>query len=362
VSVTTRRGPLTVLTVVGARPQFVKAAAVSRCLRVRHREVLVHTGQHYDEEMSDVFFRELELPHPDEHLGVGSGTHAEQTAKMLIGIEAVMTRVRPDLALVYGDTNSTLAGALAAAKLAVPIAHVEAGMRSFNRRMPEEINRVLTDKMSSLLFCSSESAAGNLRAEGITAGVHMVGDVMADVLRTAMSNGHWQSSIAGTLGLEARRYVLATIHRAANTDDPNRLESLIAALGRTPDAVVLPLHPRTRKSLAAGGIETPSNVRMIDPVGYGDMTALIASARVVVTDSGGVQKEAYWLAVPCVTLRDETEWIETVETGWNQLVSADADRVADAIAGAGRPSPHPALYGDGRAAERIVGVIDEQPR
>jgi len=186
--------------------------------------------------------------------------------------------------------------------------------------------------------------------------------VMADMLRTATSNGHRQSSMTGTLGLEPRRYVLATIHRAANTDDPDRLESLVAALGRTPDPVVLPLHPRTRKSLAAGGIETPSNVHMIDPVGYGDMAALIASARVVVTDSGGVQKEAYWLAVPCVTLRDETEWIETVETGWNQLVSADADRIADAIAGAGRPSTHPALYGDGRAAERIVAVIDEQRR
>ncbi len=354
--------PLTILTVVGARPQFVKVAAVSRCLRARHREVLVHTGQHYDEGMSDVFFRELALPHPDEHLGVGSGTHAEQTAKMLIGIEAVMTRVGPDLALVYGDTNSTLAGALAAAKLGVPIAHVEAGMRSFDTRMPEEINRVLTDRMSSLLFCPSESAVGNLRAEGITAGVHMVGDVMADVLRTATSNGHRQSSIAGTLGLEPRRYVLATIHRAANTDDPNRLESLIAALGRTPDAVVLPLHPRTRKSLAARGIVAPSNVRVVDPVGYGDMIALIASARVVVTDSGGVQKEAYWLAVPCVTLRDETEWIETVETGWNQLVAADADRIAQAIAGAARPSTHPALYGDGHAAERIVEVIDERRR
>src|SRR5258708_3743811 len=279
---------------------------------------------------------------------------------MLIGIEAVMTRVGPDLALVYGDTNSTLAGALAAAKLGVPIAHVEAGMRSFDTRMPEEINRVLTDRMSSLLFCPSESAVGNLRAEGITAGVHMVGDVMADVLRTATSNGHRQSSIAGTLGLEPRRYVLATIHRAANTDDPNRLESLIAALGRTPDAVVLPLHPRTRKSLAARGIVAPSNVRVVDPVGYGDMIALIASARVVVTDSGGVQKEAYWLAVPCVTLRDETEWIETVETGWNQLVAGDAGRLAQAIAGAARPSTHPALYGHGHAAEPIVDVIDER--
>jgi UDP-GlcNAc3NAcA epimerase len=353
---------ITVLTVVGARPQFVKAAAVSRCLRERHREVLLHTGQHYDDGMSDVFFRELQLPTPDEQLGVGSGTHAEQTARMLVGIESAMTRVKPDLALVYGDTNSTLAGALAAAKLGVAVAHVEAGMRSFDVRMPEEINRVVADRLSALLFCSSDTAVRNLRAEGIANGVHLVGDVMADALRAATSNGRPTSGIVGALGLEPCGYVLATIHRAANTDEPGRLEPLIAGLARMSETVVLPLHPRTRKALAARGIATPSNVRMLDPVGYADMIALVASARVVVTDSGGVQKEAYWLAVPCVTLRDETEWIETVDAGWNQLVPADPDRIADAVAHAARPASHPPLYGDGHAAQRIVQVIDEQHR
>ena len=353
---------MTVLTVVGARPQFIKVAAVSRCLRRVHREVLVHTGQHYDDGMSAVFFRELELPEPDEHLGVGSGTHAEQTARMLVGVEAAIARVKPDLVLVYGDTNSTLAGALAAAKLGVPIAHVEAGMRSHDARMPEETNRIVADRLSALLFCSSAASVANLRAEGITRGVHLVGDVMADVLRAAASNGHPRSAPLGPLALQADRYVLATVHRAANTDEPGRLEAVVAALGRIPDVVVLPLHPRTKKSLAARGIATPANVRVLDPVGYRDMIALIQSARVVVTDSGGVQKEAYWLGVPCVTLRDETEWIETVETGWNRLVPADPDRIVDAIAHATRPSSHPPLYGDGHAAERIVEVLSERVR
>ena len=350
---------MTVLTVVGARPQFIKAGAVSRAIRRSHREVLIHTGQHYDANMSDVFFGELDLPEPDEHLGIGSGTHAEQTGRMLPAIASAIERYRPDVVLVYGDTNSTLAGALAAAKLTVPIAHVEAGLRSFNRRMAEEINRIVTDRLSQLLFCPSQTAVANLCREGITSGVHLVGDVMADVLRLTLSNGHQRSPVAGGLRLESGRYLLATIHRAENTDDPKRLAALVASLGCTNEAVVFPVHPRTRKALDRERIATPANVRAIDPLGYGDLLALAKSARLVVTDSGGLQKEAYWLGVPCVTLRDETEWIETVEAGWNRLVGADPGRIRAALGpDAEWPSAHPSLYGDGRAAERIVDILD----
>ena len=352
--------PMTVLTVVGARPQFIKAAAVSRAIRRCHREVLIHTGQHYDANMSDVFFGELDLPQPDEHLGIGSGTQAEQTGRMLAAIEPAIERHRPDVVLVYGDTNSTLAGALAAAKLGVPVAHVEAGLRSWNRRMAEEINRVVTDRLSQFLFCPSDAALANLRNEGITAGVHLVGDVMADVLRLMLSNGHHRSPLAGELGLEPGRYLLATIHRAENTDDPMRLSALVESLGSTGEPVVFPVHPRTRKALDRERIVMPANVRTIDPIGYVDVLALAKSARLVATDSGGLQKEAYWLGVPCVTLRDETEWVETVDVGWNRVVGADPARIRAALdAGLKWPTAHPPLYGDGRAAERIVEILNE---
>jgi UDP-GlcNAc3NAcA epimerase len=348
-----------ILTIVGARPQFIKAAAVSRAIRRSHREVLIHTGQHYDANMSDAFFGELDLPEPDEHLGIGSGSHAEQTGRMLPAIASAIERHRPDVVLVYGDTNSTLAGALAAAKLAVPIAHVEAGLRSFNRRMAEEINRIVTDRLSQFLFCPSHTAVANLRSEGITTGVHLVGDVMADVLRLTVSNGHQPSALAGDLCLEPSRYVLATIHRAENADDGQRLSALVGSLGCTNEPVVLPLHPRTRKALERERIALPANVRAIDPIGYVDLLALAKSARLVVTDSGGLQKEAYWLHVPCVTLRDETEWVETVEAGWNRLVGADPGRIRAAMSpDVEWPSAHPPLYGDGHAAERIVDVFD----
>ena len=342
-----------VLTVVGARPQFVKAAAVSAQLRATHREILVHTGQHYDADLSDRFFRELQLPPPDYELGVGSGSHAEQTGKMLVGIERAIERERPDIVLVYGDTNSTLAGALAAAKLNVRVAHVEAGLRSFNRRMPEETNRIVADHLSDLLFCPSDTAAANLAREGITKGVYVVGDVMAEMLRrveAAASNG----TVLERLDVRAGRYLLATVHRAENTDDPARLGAIVDAFDRIEEPVVFPAHPRVRASLARLNRRPGQHVRVIDPVGYFDMIALARHARLVLTDSGGVQKEAYWLGIPCVTLRDETEWVETVAVGWNVLTGADAERILDAVRTFSPPASRPRLYGEDTAVRAIV--------
>lgn len=345
-----------IVTIVGARPQFIKAAPMSRALRAAHREILVHTGQHYDDNMSAVFFRELGIPEPDVHLGAGGGSHAEQTAKMLTGIERVLLDERPDWLLIYGDTNSTLAGALAAAKVHVPIAHVEAGLRSFNRRMPEEVNRVMADHLSTLLLCPSEGAAKNLAAEGITRGVHVVGDVMADALLAAAARAD-ASSILARHNLEPRGYLLATVHRAENTDDPARLADILGAFGDIGRTILFPIHPRTRGAIARAGLALPDNVRACDPLGYLDLVRALRDADLVLTDSGGLQKEAYWLAVPCVTLREETEWVETVETGWNRVVGTDRTVIREACT-AQQPSRHPNLYGgDGRAAERSARLL-----
>ena len=350
-----------IVTVVGARPQFVKAAALGRALRRRHTEVLLHTGQHYDEEMSAVFFRELEIPEPDYNLGIGSAAHGAQTGEMLAGVEAVLLKEKPDWVLVYGDTNSTLAGALAAAKLGLPVAHVEAGLRSFNRRMPEEINRVLTDHLASLLFCPSRAAAENLAREGVVRGVHVVGDIMKDALSAAARLARARSGILRRLGLEPKRFLLATVHRAENTDDARRLRGILAALAELArsEPVVFPVHPRARKCIRAlAGGKASGRLRMIDPVGYLDMVMLERSARMILTDSGGVQKEAYWLGVPCVTLRDETEWVETTAAGWNVVVGADAGRITAAVRRHAAPAKHPALYGDGKAAQRCVRLLE----
>ena len=347
-----------IVTVVGARPQFVKAAPMSRALRQRHHEILVHTGQHYDDNMSASFFRDLDIPEPDIDLGAGSGSHAEQTARMLTGIELILDREKPDWLLVYGDTNSTVAGALAAAKMHVRIAHVEAGLRSFNRRMPEEINRVVTDHLSALLLCPSEVAARNLAAEGITRGVEVVGDIMADTLLGAAARADC-SEILARHDLAPRGYYLATVHRAENTDAPMRLAAIIGALADLGRPILFPAHPRTRKALAAQEIAVPGNVRICDPLGYLDMVRAMRDAAAILTDSGGMQKEAYWLSVPCITLRDETEWVETVETGWNILVGADRPRIAEAAAEPSRPAGRPTLYdGDGRAASRIATALE----
>lgn len=347
-----------VVSIVGARPQFIKAAAISRVLREHHTEVLVHTGQHYDYEMSGIFFDGLELPCPDRNLGVGSGTHGAQTAAMLKGIEDVVLAERPEYVLIYGDTNSTLAGALAASKLSVPVAHVEAGLRSYNRRMPEENNRVVADHLSDLLMCPSETAVRNLATEGITRGVFQVGDVMLDVLNWAKQQlAAKPPTILNDLGLAKGHYLLATVHRSENTDDPARLSQILHALNALDEFVVFPLHPRTRKMIAEVGCEVEHRVRVIDPVSYMDIVALTSASRLVLTDSGGLQKEAYWLDVPCITLRDETEWVETVKEGWNLLVGADPQRIVDAVCSFAPNGSHPALYGDGFAAARCVDLM-----
>jgi len=340
---------------VGARPQFVKAAAVTGALRSRPdiSEVLVHTGQHYDTEMSDVFFTELHLPQPDRSLGVGSGTHAVQTAGIMVALEPVVMESPTDLLLIYGDTNSTLAGALVGAKMLVPIGHVEAGMRSFNRTMPEEINRVVSDHVASLHFCPTATAVDNLRAEGITEGVHLVGDVMADVLR--MSLPHRKTDALTDAGVSPHDYYVLTLHRAGNTDDPSRLDAILRAVSKLDAPVVFPIHPRTRAAMDKAGIRADGSLRPVPPAGYLEFLALESEARAVLTDSGGVQKEAYMLGVPCVTLRAETEWPETVDTGWNTLADADADAIAAGVERA-HPAPGPELFGDGRAAARIADI------
>ena len=350
-----------ILSIVGARPQFVKAAPVGRALdRAGITEVLLHTGQHYDPEMSGVFFEELGIRHPHYNLEAGSGSHAAQTAAMLVGIEEVLVREHPAVVLIYGDTNSTLAGAIAASKLHVPVAHVEAGLRSFNRAMPEEINRVVADALSTLHFCPTEVAARNLAREGVTDGVHIVGDVMYDaVLWAAARAGAGTPHVVSRLGLTLREYLLATVHRASNTDDPANLAAIVAALSSAGETVVFPVHPRTRKAIATSGIVMGGNIMAVEPVSYLDMIALEKHARIILTDSGGVQKESLWLGVPCVTLRDETEWVETVESGWNTLAGTDTARILAALR---RPRPHgepPQPYGDGNAAGRIAEILSK---
>lgn len=350
-----------VVSIVGARPQFVKAAAVCRELREKHVEVLVHTGQHYDESMSAVFFDELDIPAPDYHLEVGSGSHAAQTGSMLVRIAEVLAKEKPDWVLIYGDTNSTLAGALAAAKLLIPVAHVEAGLRSFNRRMPEEVNRILADRVSTLLLCPSRTAVENLAREGIRDGVRDVGDVMYAAVQHAVERARGRSTILEDLGVRPGEFMLATIHRAENTNDRSRLRNLVAALDELAGKrrVIFPVHPRTRKILNDIGHAPSAGLTCIEPVGYLDMVRLEQSARMILTDSGGVQKEAYWLGVPCVTLREETEWVETVAAGWNRLSGADTAAVVAMAADFTPPADRPALYGDAYAAQRCVAALEE---
>ncbi len=349
-----------ITSVIGNRPQFIKAAAVSRRLREHHDETLVHTGQHYDDEMSRVFFEELGVPAPDVELGVGSGTNTAQTARMLSALEPALADARPELVLVYGDTNSTLAGALATAQAKVPLAHVEAGMRSFDRAMPEELNRVLADHASALLFCSTETAVANLEREAVAGAIHLVGDVMADVSLAFAPIAEERSHELEAAGVEPGGYLLVTAHRAGNVDDPVRLERLVALIERLEGAVVFPLHPRTAKRLDAAGLHDRLDAAAIltPPLGYLDFLKLTRHARAVLTDSGGVQKEAYLLATPCITLRDTTEWVETVEAGWNVLVDLDADAVRAALERPPPDGPRPDLYGGGHAGARIRDILD----
>ncbi len=351
-----------VLTIIGNRPQFVKAAAVSRLLRERHRETLVHTGQHYDDELSAVFFRELQLPAPERSLGVGSGDQAEQLSAIMSALEPVAAEAKPDLALVYGDTNSTLAGALSAAKLGLPLAHVEAGMRSFDSSMPEERNRIIADHLSELLLCSTGVAVRNLSDEGVDEGVQLVGDVMADVTLMMAPVAERDSDLLGRLGLAQGSYVVVTAHRAGNVDADEPLERLVELLLSLPLPAVFPVHPRTRARLERTGalerLQSREGLVLTPPLGYLDFLKLVRHAHAVLTDSGGVQKEAYLLEVPCLTLRDTTEWVETVELGWNRLVGLDPGAVLRALERTERPAIHPELYGGGHAGEHVVEALD----
>lgn len=351
-----------ILTVVGNRPQFIKAAAVSGPLRERHEEILVHTGQHYDEELSRVFFSELGLARPDRELGIGGGTNTSQTARMLAALEPLLSELSPGAALVYGDTNSTLAGALAAAQAGVPVVHVEAGMRSFDRSMPEERNRVLSDHLAELLLCSSQTAAENLSAEAIRGRVEVVGDVMVDVALRRQPSAREDTQTPARFGVRSGEYLLLTAHRAGNVDDPQRLTALVELIEALPAPVVLPLHPRTAARLEEFGLrerlDAIAGLHVTSPLGYVEFTALLCQARAVLTDSGGVQKEAYLAGVPCVTLRANTEWVETVQAGWNTLVDLDAAAALRALE-AEPPAERPRLYGDGHAAERCVRAIGE---
>lgn len=359
-----------IVTVVGARPQFVKAAAVSRAIREFNQEnnghniheVIVHTGQHYDKNMSQVFFDQLDIPRPDYNLAIGGGTHGAMTGQMLEKIEHILMAEMPDWVLIYGDTNSTLAGAIAASKLHIPVAHVEAGLRSFNMRMPEEINRILSDRVSTLLLCPTEIAVENLKKEGIVRGVNNVGDVMYDASLFYRDMAASQSAILSDLSLDNKGYVLVTCHRAENTDDPKRLSEIVDGLSAIAEKirVVLPLHPRTRKMMNEQGlIQKLGKVELLEPVSFLDMVRLEESARVIITDSGGVQKEALFFKVPCITMRDETEWVETVELGWNQLVEASGEKMFNAVVNAMDEVPPQvqAPYGDGQAAKRILSRI-----
>ncbi|MDD5419138.1 MAG: UDP-N-acetylglucosamine 2-epimerase (non-hydrolyzing) [Methanomicrobiaceae archaeon] len=351
-----------VVSVVGARPQFIKCAPVSRELRKEHEEILVHTGQHYDRSMSGIFFQELEIPTPDYHLGVGSAGHGRQTGAMLAALEDVLLAEAPDIVIVYGDTNSTLAGALAAVKLHIPVAHVEAGLRSFDRSMPEEINRVLTDHMADLLFCPTQTAVDHLLAEGVAGGVHLVGDVMVEALEYNRAIAARRSRILEDIGLAEGGYLVATVHRPANTDSRSRMTAIIGALGESGRPVVFPVHPRTKQVLADYGLSAsmPENLIITEPLGYLDMIRLMDGAEKILTDSGGMQKEAYLLGVPCITLRENTEWVETVEDGWNVLAGADKERIADMIR---RFNPTHAVrrfFRNEGSSRRIVEIISRK--
>jgi UDP-GlcNAc3NAcA epimerase len=347
-----------IVSIVGARPEFIQAMPVSKAIRVDHEEILIHTGQHYDYCMSQQFFDELTLPTPDYNLEVGSGSQAQQTTDIMIKLEKVLLDVEPDFLILRGDTNSSLAAALVSSKLNIPFAHIEAGERSFNREMPEEINRIVADRIANFHFCVSQLAVNNLSSEGITGSVFWVGDVMLDALLDTLPIAQEKSNILDELGVEPYKYSIVTIHRPANTDNPKRLGNLFKAFNSMNETIILPLHPRTRKALSQLKIQFEDHVRICDPVGYCDMLVLEASARLIATDSGGVQREAYYLKVPCLTLRDETEWIATVESGWNVLTGTNEKLIKANWYDFIIPDEHPPIYGNGTAAHQIVEIIN----
>ena len=346
-----------IITVVGARPQFIKAAPVSRELRKYFDEKLVHTGQHYDDNMSKIFFEELGIPLPDYNLKIGSGSHGKMTGEMLAKLEEIYINEKPDCVLVYGDTNSTLAGALAASKLLIPVIHVEAGLRSYNKAMPEEQNRILTDNISKLLLVPTVDAEKNLKNEGIIEGVYNIGDVMYDAVLMFKERSKNKEYLLKDLNLLPNEYILTTIHRAENTNDINRLKNIIEALNESKENIVLPLHPRTKKFVSDYGLTFNENIKIIEPIGYLEMLMLESNAKKIVTDSGGVQKEAYFMGKPCITMRDETEWVETVEVGWNVIVGTDKYAIINAINNFNPKGEQKLIFGDGKASEKIVELL-----
>ena len=351
-----------IVTVIGARPQFIKAATISRQIALHKdiTEIIVHTGQHYDKNMSDVFFEELNIPRPNQYLNIGGNSHGVMTGRQLIAIEEVLTTIKPDLVLVYGDTNSTLSGALAAGKLHIPVAHVEAGLRSFNRRMPEEINRILTDHIAAQLFVPSEQALENLRHEGFPKSqIHQVGDVMYDAILYYRNLAHQPLEISN-LNIPPNKYILATLHRSENVDNPIRLQAIFNGLSNCSYPIILPLHPRTKNNIAQFNIKIPNEVNFINPVSYLEMIWLEANAYAIATDSGGIQKEAYFLNKPCVTFRDETEWVETVHTGCNILVGSNTEKIYSTLKNIVFNPQKKLIYGDGNAAQKILNVIKEK--
>ena len=351
-----------IISIIGARPQFIKCAPLSRAIRKQCQEILLHTGQHYDPKLSNIFFNELNIPKPDYNLNIGSAPHGEQTGKMLIEIEKILIKEQPDLVLTYGDTNSTLAGALTASKLHIKTAHVEAGLRSFDRTMPEEINRILTDNISDLLFCPTETALNNLRSEGITKGVYLVGDVMKDALEYNITIAEERSEILSDLDLISGEFIVATLHRPANTDSKEKLLSIVKAFCKVDETIVFPVHPRTEKYLQDYGLwdKICECVKVIWPVGYTDMLKLMSNAKKILTDSGGIQKEAYMLGVPCITMRENTEWVETIEEGWNVLVGSDYEKIVDAIRGFWGADERSDVFGGGDASEMILNLISKE--
>jgi UDP-GlcNAc3NAcA epimerase len=346
----------TIATIVGARPQFIKCAPVSREIRKHFTEILIHTGQHYDYNMSQSFFNELNIPEPDYNLGIGSDNHGAQTGKMLIEIENVLIKIKPNLVLVYGDTNSTLAGALSAAKLQIPVAHVEAGLRSFNRKMPEEINRIVADKLSKYLFVPTQTAAANLAREGQTTGVYKVGDVMFDSFQDNLERIN-NDEVLNKFQLDSKHYILITVHRPQNTDDPAILKALISTLQNLPELIIFPIHPRTRKILKTHNITVSSqNLKLIEPVSYQEMIVLEKNAKIIITDSGGVQKESYFAEVPCIVLRGETEWVELVENGWAILIGNNFHQLGALVSESTKKtiSTKNKIFGDGNASRKIL--------
>lgn len=353
-----------IVTIIGARPQFIKAAPLSIEIRKSFKEIIIHTGQHYDQSMSEIFFQELEISYPDYNLEVNQGNHGQQTGKMLIGIEEILVKEKPDIVLVYGDTNSTLAGALAASKLHIPIAHIEAGLRSFNRKMPEEINRILTDHISKYLFVPSKQSIKNLNNEGIDKGIFEVGDIMYDSVLLFKEKAKVKSSILSKLNLTNKDFHLLTIHRAENTSSPNNIQGIFDAISEIETLVIFPIHPRTKKFLSETNIKTPKNIISIDPLGYLDMLQLMEHSTYVLTDSGGMQKEAYYFKKPCITLRDETEWIETLAKGWNVLCGSNKDNILTGYEKLShcRDEDYLVLYGDGKTSEKIGSILRRENR